>query len=103
MPTSVTVAESLRQAQTQGLARVDAQILLLHSLQRPLHDRAWLLAHDGDTLTAAQTATFATVSWVKPFGGYHSWNTRSMLGGSGNTATLTVEGNRMLALMAGDF
>lgn len=58
MPTSVTVAESLRQAQTQGLARVDAQILLLHSLQRPLHDRAWLLAHDGDTLTAAQTATW---------------------------------------------
>ena len=52
---------------------------------------------------AAQSATFATVSWVKPFGGYHSWNTRSMLGGSGNTATLTVEGNRMLALMAGDF
>lgn len=58
MPTSVTVAECLRQAQTQGLARVDAQILLLHSLQRPLHDRAWLLAHDGDTLTAAQTATW---------------------------------------------
>lgn len=58
MPTAVTVAECLRQAQTQGLARVDAQILLLHSLQRPLHDRAWLLAHDGDTLTAAQTATW---------------------------------------------
>ena len=58
MPTSVTVAESLRQAQTQGLARVDAQILLLHSLQLPLYDRAWLLAHDGDTLTAAQTATW---------------------------------------------
>ncbi|PUE39968.1 peptide chain release factor N(5)-glutamine methyltransferase [Limnohabitans sp. Hippo3] len=58
MPTAATVAESLRQAQTQGLARVDAQILLLHSLQRPLHDRAWLLAHDGDTLTAAQTATW---------------------------------------------
>jgi release factor glutamine methyltransferase len=34
---------------------VDAQILLLHSLQRPLHDRAWLLAHDSDTLTPAQT------------------------------------------------
>ena len=58
MPTAVTVAECLRQAQTEGLARVDAQILLLHSLQRPLHDRAWLLAHDGDTLTAAQTATW---------------------------------------------
>ena len=50
-----TLAECLRQAQAGGLARVDAQILLLHSLQRPLHDRAWLLAHDSDTLTPAQT------------------------------------------------
>jgi release factor glutamine methyltransferase len=49
-----TVAECLRQAQANGLARVDAQILLLHGLQRPLHDRAWLLAHDSDTLTQAQ-------------------------------------------------
>ena len=53
-----TVLEYLRQAQTQGLARVDAQILLLHSLQRPLHDRAWLLAHDNDTLTPAQTTAW---------------------------------------------
>ena len=58
MPTAVTVAECLRQAQTHGLARLDAQILLLHSLQRPLHDRAWLLAHDGDTLTPVQTAAW---------------------------------------------
>jgi release factor glutamine methyltransferase len=28
--------------------------LLLHSLQRPLHDRAWLRAHDNDTLTPEQ-------------------------------------------------
>ncbi|PUE13390.1 peptide chain release factor N(5)-glutamine methyltransferase [Limnohabitans sp. WS1] len=55
MQTADTVTACLRQAQTQGLARVDAQILLLHSLQRPLHDRAWLLAHDSDTLTPAQT------------------------------------------------
>ena len=49
-----TLAECLRHAQARGLARVDAQILLLHSLQRPLHDRAWLLAHDSDNLTPAQ-------------------------------------------------
>lgn len=55
MQNPTTVAECLRQAQTSGLERVDAQILLLHSLQRPLHDRAWLLAHDSDTLTPAQT------------------------------------------------
>jgi release factor glutamine methyltransferase len=53
---TTTIAECLRQALTQGLARVDAQILLLHSLQRPLHDRAWLLAHDSDTLSTAQEA-----------------------------------------------
>jgi len=54
MPYPATVAQCLRQAQTLGLARVDAQMLLLHGLQRPLHDRAWLLAHDSDTLTAEQ-------------------------------------------------
>jgi release factor glutamine methyltransferase len=54
MQNPATVAQCLRQAQTLGLARVDAQMLLLHGLLRPLHDRAWLLAHDGDTLTTAQ-------------------------------------------------
>jgi len=51
-----TLAECLRQA--RGLARVDAQILLLHSLQRPLHDRAWLLAHDSDALSPEQEAAW---------------------------------------------
>ena len=58
MQNPTTVAECLRQAQDSGLARVDAQILLLHSLQRPLHDRAWLLAHDSDTLTPVQAAAW---------------------------------------------
>ena len=53
-----TVAQCLNQAQRWGLARVDAQILLLHGLQRPLHDRAWLLAHDSDCLTPAQEAAW---------------------------------------------
>ena len=53
-----TLAECLRQAQAIGLARVDAQILLLHSLQRPLHDRAWLLAHDSDALSPEQEAAW---------------------------------------------
>jgi release factor glutamine methyltransferase len=44
----------MQQALRQGLARVDAQILLLHALARPLHDRAWLLTHDTDLLTEAQ-------------------------------------------------
>lgn len=53
-----TLTECLRQAQAGGLARVDAQILLLHSLQRPLHDRAWLLAHDSDALSPEQEAAW---------------------------------------------
>ena len=58
MRTAATVAQCLRQAHTLGLARVDAQMLLLHGLQRPLHERAWLLAHDGDALTTEQEATW---------------------------------------------
>ena len=58
MQNPTTIAECLRQAQASGLARVDAQILLLHSLQRPLHDRAWLLVHDSDTLMPAQATAW---------------------------------------------
>jgi release factor glutamine methyltransferase len=58
MQNPTTVVACLRQAQASGLARVDAQILLLHSLQRPLHDRAWLLAHDSDTLAPLQVAVW---------------------------------------------
>ena len=36
-----------------GLERLDAQLLLLHVLGRPLNDRAWLLAHDSDVLSGA--------------------------------------------------
>lgn len=53
-----TVAAALRHAQQQGLARIDAQMLLLHTLGRPLHDRAWLLTHDTDSLPAAASAQF---------------------------------------------
>jgi release factor glutamine methyltransferase len=31
-----------------GLERLDAQLLVLHALDKPLYDRAWLLAHSGD-------------------------------------------------------
>ena len=53
---SPTLAECLSQAHAMGLVRVDAHMLLLHSLGRHLHDRAWLLAHDTDTLNALQLA-----------------------------------------------
>ena len=44
------LTDSLRRAQTLGLERLDAQLLHLLALGRPLHDRAWLLAHDTDVL-----------------------------------------------------
>ena len=56
--TALTLTQCLSQAHAQGLARVDAQMLLLHSVGRPLHDRAWLLAHDHDSLTPAQQDTW---------------------------------------------
>ena len=49
-----SVSECMQHALRQGLARVDAQILLLNALARPVHDRAWLLAHDTELLTEAQ-------------------------------------------------
>ena len=46
----MTVEQALRHVQALGLDRLDAQLLLLHALGRAPHDRAWLLAHDTDTL-----------------------------------------------------
>ena len=40
-------------AQARGLARIDAQRLLLHVLKRPQDGRAWLIAHEHDPLTPA--------------------------------------------------
>jgi len=54
----MTIAQALAQAAGQGLARLDAQLLLLHALGRPAQDRGWLLAHDADALDAAAAAAF---------------------------------------------
>ena len=56
-----TVADALRNALRQGLARIDAQLLLLHLLGQAGAGRAWLLTHDGDVLTAEQAAGFANL------------------------------------------
>ena len=54
-----TVTQALRTAAATGLARLDAQMLLLHALGRATHDRAWLVAHDGDVLPLAALQRFA--------------------------------------------
>ncbi|MCE1193956.1 MAG: peptide chain release factor N(5)-glutamine methyltransferase [Acidovorax sp.] len=53
-----TLAQALAQAHTLGLARIDAQLLLLHTVGRTGSDRAWLLAHDTDVLAPAQHTQF---------------------------------------------
>ena len=57
-PTSPTLAQALAQAHTLGLARIDAQMLLLHAVGRPDAGRAWLLAHDTDAMDEAVHAQF---------------------------------------------
>jgi release factor glutamine methyltransferase len=48
-----TLAQTLADLQAHGLARIDAQMLLLQVLGVPLHQRGWLLAHDSDLLPVA--------------------------------------------------
>jgi release factor glutamine methyltransferase len=48
----VTVAQALQAAQSVGLERLDAQMLVLHGLGRSTHERAWLLAHGDDAMPA---------------------------------------------------
>ena len=42
----MTLQDALAAAAALGVARLDAQLLLLHVLGRGLRDRAWLIAHD---------------------------------------------------------
>lgn len=45
-----------------GLERLDAQLLLLHTLGRPQNDRAWLLAHDSDALDSATEMRYIDIT-----------------------------------------
>jgi len=56
-----TISDALRQARALGLDRLDAQLLLLLALERPVQDRAWLLAHDQDPLATPAQADFAAL------------------------------------------
>ena len=60
------IAQALLEAQSRGLDRLDAQLLLLHALSRATHDRAWLLAHDTDTLPAPVQTTFGALVQRRP-------------------------------------
>ena len=58
---AVTVQAALAWAQQQGLSRLEAQVLLLHGAGKDLHDRAWLLSHGTDALTAPLYLSFQTL------------------------------------------
>ena len=56
LPMSIKL--TLAAANALGLDRLDAQLLLLHALGKPLSERAWLLAHDLDAVPEAVTQAF---------------------------------------------
>jgi release factor glutamine methyltransferase len=58
----MTVAQAIHYAQSLGLERLDAQLLLLHALGRASSERAWLLAHGDDVLSAEVQALLQTVA-----------------------------------------
>ncbi len=51
-----TVRDTLTLLQQSGLDRLDTQMLVLLALKLSPHDRAWLMAHDGDALPADAAA-----------------------------------------------
>ena len=61
MKNTSTLAQALAAAHALGLARIDAQMLLLHALDRPDAGRAWLLAHDTDALPLDVQARFGAL------------------------------------------
>ena len=57
-----TLRQALTNAQTSGLDRLDAQLLLLHALGKPDSERAWLMAHDDDALPELVADAFRSLN-----------------------------------------
>jgi release factor glutamine methyltransferase len=51
MDAAPTVEHALQSAIAQGIVRLESQLLLLHALGRTAQERAWLVAHDKETLS----------------------------------------------------
>jgi release factor glutamine methyltransferase len=56
------LSQLLNEAASLGMARIDAQMLLLHACQRESHDRAWLMAHGDDWVSTAQLDAWQAAS-----------------------------------------
>lgn len=52
------ISMALARARTLNIDGLEAQMLLLHVMQRPLHDRAWLLLNDSLDLLPSQQLQF---------------------------------------------
>ncbi|MDB5850281.1 MAG: protein-(glutamine-N5) methyltransferase, release factor-specific [Rhodoferax sp.] len=51
---------ALLRAQKHGIPKLDARMLLLHTLGKDALDAAWLVAHEQDSLTPPQATDYAT-------------------------------------------
>jgi release factor glutamine methyltransferase len=58
----MTITEALSAAQTLGVDRLEAQLLLLHALGKSHTERGWLLAHDLDALPASTEPAFLALA-----------------------------------------
>lgn len=56
-----TLGQTLACLQSRGVDRLDAQLLLLHLLDKPVHQRGWLLAHDDALLPPALATNLETL------------------------------------------
>ncbi len=56
-----TVQVALLRAQKQGMAKVDARILLLHTLSKPTTDMAWLVANDNNPISTLQADAYSAL------------------------------------------
>lgn len=62
------ISQTLLEAQSRGLDRLDAQMLLLHALGRPGHQRAWLISHDTDALPPDALLAMKDYVWRRTAG-----------------------------------
>ncbi len=56
-----TVQVALLRAQKHGMAKVDARMLLLHTLGKPTTDMAWLVANDNNPLGTLQADAYSAL------------------------------------------
>ena len=53
--------EALLRAQKHGIAKVDARMLLLHTLGKTTTDMAWLVSNDNNPINAKQADAYGDV------------------------------------------